>query len=35
MDCGNRITTYQRGNSKLLDKAFKIKPIKEGDKTFI
>ena len=35
MDHGNRITIYQRGNSRLLDKAFKIKPIKEGDKTLI
>jgi len=27
------VTTCSRGNSRLLDKAFKTKSIKEGDKT--
>jgi len=32
MDNGNGVTTCQEGNSRLLDKDFKLKPIKERGK---
>ena len=33
MDSRNRITTYYRGNLRLLDKVFELKSIEERGKT--